>query len=313
MTKETAYIFIDEFGTNAFNEDNNGTTSHFVYTSFVVPESKIEEARKLRTTLSIKYKQGAPLASKKFDKGDTSLDKRISFLKDLSSSLDFTVDVLIVDKSKIEGEGLKQKKIFYKYFQGLFVNRYNKRFESYKIFADRIGTNEYCAELKYYINQNNTNRDLFNPDRYFHLADDQQEEPLIQLADMICGSLGKVFSSSHLHERAQDIHDILHTRTRVEFFPNNQSVLKLTNQREEDSTLIRKISIESVESFKNSNNKERQLSELLIDFLLLHFNINPKRFVQSYEIETYLKNFDPFITIEKIRRLIRDIRYEGVF
>ena len=68
MSKEIAHIFIDEFGTNIYLPDNSTTTTHFVYTSFIVSESNLEKAKEVRNNLSKKYKQGSVLSSKTFDK-----------------------------------------------------------------------------------------------------------------------------------------------------------------------------------------------------------------------------------------------------
>ena len=115
MSKEIAHIFIDEFGTNIYLPDNSTTTTHFVYTSFIVSESNLEKAKEVRNNLSKKYKQGSVLSSKTFDKKDKNdtLQKRIDFINELVKSLDFTIDVLVIDKSKIDGEGLKKKETFY--------------------------------------------------------------------------------------------------------------------------------------------------------------------------------------------------------
>jgi hypothetical protein len=312
--KETAYIYIDEFGTNEYVPDNPTVTSHFIYTSLIIPESKLDIANKVREELAIKYHQGTPFSSKKFDKKDryNTLQKRIDFLNDLVKSLDFTIDLLIVDKNAIDGEGLKRKKIFYKYFQGLFVKKYNQRYESFHINADKIGTTEFSNELTNFINKNNINRDLFNPDRYFHLKDDRTEEPILQLSDMVCGSLGKFYSSSHFHEKSQQIYDILHTRISADYFPKYEvSSLFKTSNFELDNK-IRSISIASVTS-ERLKIKDQNIANRLIEYLLSHYKANPKRFVQTYEMQEYLKNFEWDISIEKIRRIIRDLRYEGAF
>lgn len=312
MQNEVAHIFIDEFGTNAFVQGSSGTTSHFVYTSVIISESNLEKARQVKTALSDKYKQGAPLSSKRFDGRDKTLQNRINFIQDLVKELDFTIDILVIDKSKLDGAGLMKKKSFYKYFQGLLVNKYASRFESYHIYADHIGDDIFKRELKTYIDKKVAG-DLFNPDRYFKLCDDVTEEPLIQIADMICGSLGKFYSSSHFHEKAGEIFELLHSRIICESFPSYESnnISKLETSDEVNSK-IKSIAINSIK-FDKASIADGELAERLVEYLFSHYKANPKRFVQTYELESYLKNFVIDIKIEKIRRLIRDLRYEGVF
>ncbi|MDI1233385.1 MAG: DUF3800 domain-containing protein [bacterium] len=312
--KEVAHIFIDEFGTNVYIADNPTVTSHFVYASLIIPESKLATARKIRQDLADKYHQGTAFSSKEFDKKDKkkSLQKRIDFLNDLVKMLDFTVDILVIDKKAIDGDGLKFKEIFYKYFQGLFVKKYNNRFESFHINADNIGSTEYGIELSKYINKNNIERDLFNPERFFRLKDDKIEEPILQLIDMICGSLGKFYSSSHFNQHSQNIYDILHTRISCEYFPKFEvaNTFKLSNIELDNK--IREISLASVDPEKIKL-KDNQIAKRLVEYLQSHYKSNPKRFIQTYEIQEYLRNFEPDISTEKIRRLVRDLRYEGAF
>ncbi len=316
MSKEIAHIFIDEFGTNIYLPNNSTTTTHFVYTSFIVSESNLEKAKEVRNNLSKKYKQGSVLSSKTFDKKDKNdtLQKRIDFVGELVKSLDFTIDVLVIDKSKIDGEGLKKKETFYKYFQSLFIKKYNQRYESFHINADKIGSDIFAKELRMYIEKNNIERDLFNPDRYFKLSDDKEEEPLIQLADMICGSLGKFYSPSHHHEKSVEIYNLLHSRINCEYFPEYIDITP-RNINTTDNSInqkIREISINSL-NINTSKLKDDELAQRVIEYLRSHHVANPKRFIQTYELEAYLKNFVPEIKIERIRRIIRDLRYEGAF
>jgi flagellin-specific chaperone FliS len=315
MNNETAHIFIDEFGTNIYLPNSPKTTSHFVYTSIIIGESNLDKAREIRDSLSKKYKQGSPLSSKSFDKKDknNSLQKRIDFITELANSLDFTIDVLVIDKSKISGQGLKEKEIFYKYFQSLFVSKYNKRYESYYINADKIGDEIFSSELKNFVEKYNVARDLFNQDRYFNLRDDITEEPLIQLADMICGSLGKFYSSSHYHENAEKIFSLLHTRINCETFPKFEMPQQILGAVDtETNKKIREISLNSL-NINTASLKDTDLAERVLEYLLSHYKANPNRFVQTYELESYLKNFVTDIKVEKIRRIIRDLRYEGAF
>ncbi len=315
MIKEKAHIFIDEFGTNVYLPNHNTTTSHFVYTSIIISDSNLSQARELREKLSKKYKQGSVLSSKTFDKKDknNSLQKRIDFLRELTQNLDFTIDVLVIDKSKITSDNIRKKEVFYRYFQNLFVGKYNERYESFEINADKIGSTDFALELATYINKNNIDRDLFNPDRYFRLCDDSIEEPLIQIADMVCGSLGKFYSPSHYHEKADEIFEIFHTRISANYFPKFEYDLPSNFiENHKSNSKIREIALNSL-NFDKSKIKDSELAVRIIDFFLSHFKANPKRFIQTYELESYLKNFVNDIKTEKIRRIIRDLRYEGVF
>lgn len=222
MIKEPALILIDEFGNTHLDLSKGGTFSHFIYTSVILPLKDKEKAEETRQLISKNFFFGQELKSSKH--GSKMFDRRINALYELATNLDFTIDILVIDKAKLNNsDGLKQKQIFYKYFQNLFVTKYNNRFESFEIIADKVGE-DFKYELQQYVRTNGIQQDLFNPNRSFHLKDDYTEARLLQIADIVCGAAGKIFCSSHAEPRAKDLLNAIHSRTSVDFFPYNQTV-----------------------------------------------------------------------------------------
>ncbi|SMO41963.1 Protein of unknown function [Chryseobacterium rhizoplanae] len=124
-----AKIFIDEFGNAHLDLSKEGTFSHFIYTSVIIKDTDIEKARKVLKDICIKYRLGENLKSSNIK--NKNFKKRKDILIEFVERLDFVIDIMVVDKSKLFGEGLKIKRTFYKYFQSLFVEKYNKIYESY--------------------------------------------------------------------------------------------------------------------------------------------------------------------------------------
>lgn len=310
-----AKIYIDEFGNTHLDLSKKGTFSHFVYTSVIISEDQEEKARELRKEICHKFRLGPNIKSNNL--GDKKYFKRrLDILKYLVENLDFTIDTLIIDKSKIDNEkgGLMHKQVFYKYFQKLFVGKYNEIYDSYEIFADKIGE-EFVSELERFIMQNAIKPDLFNPDRSYELADDVKDEKLVQIADIIAGSLGKIFCSSHSSERMDEIYEILHTRLTIQYHPFQSNYqIHTTEEDEKMNMLIKKLSGEVLEQYiTNANYKKDHLQIRLLDYLSLHNRMSPFRLVPSYEIVDYLKNFTLQMSEERLRTIIRDLRYEGLF
>lgn len=65
--------------------------------------------------------------------------------------------------------------------------------------------------------------------------------------------------------------------------------------------------------FDNPKSKINKEKGRLLDYLRLQSEINPSRLVPTNEILIYLTNFFPNYSSDKIRTLIRDLRYEGLF
>ena len=310
-----AKIYIDEFGNTHLDLVKKGTFSHFVYTAIIISEDQEEKARELRKIICHKFRLGPNIKSKNLgDKKD--FQKRLDILKFLVKNLNFTIDTLIIDKSKLDNEkgGLKHKRVFYKYFQKLFVGKYNEIYDSYDINADKVGE-EFVSELERFIMQNAIKPDLFNPDRTFKLSDDVKDEELVQFADIVAGSLGKIFCTSHSSERMDEIYEILHSRLTIQHFPFQSNYqIKTTEEDAKMNMLIKKLNGEVLEQYiESANYKKDHLQIRLLDYLSLHNRMSPYRLVPSYEIVDYLKNFTMQMSEERLRTIIRDLRYEGLF
>jgi hypothetical protein len=307
---KAANIYIDEFGNSHLDLSKSGTFSHFVYTSVVLDKTNVSKARDVRETICRNFRLGPNLKSSNIK--DKQFYKRINILMELIDTLDFSIDVLVIDKSKIDSEGLKQKRTFYKYFQSLFVSKYNDRFDTYYIWADAVGT-DFRKELQNYVNTKGVQRDLFNPDRSFQLTDDKNEEKLVQLADFISGCVGKIFCTSHAHSQAREIYNLLHSRVSVDYFPFESSRPFVTGKADDIiDHEIRKMNLLSIEKYYQRTNTNPEKSRLL-DYLRLQSEINPERLVPTHDILMYLQHFFPSYTTEKLRTLVRDLRYDGLF
>lgn len=310
-----AKIYIDEFGNTHLDLSKAGTFSHFVYTSVIISEDSESDARKLRENICKIFRLGDNIKSSNL--GDKKhFDKRLKILKYLVENLDFTIDVLVIDKKRIERDngGLRFKQIFYKYFQKLFVSKYNEIYESYDIFPDKVGE-EFIGELELFIRENAINLDLFHPDRTYSISDDIEGEKLIQLADFVAGSVGRIFCTSHSSERMGEIFDIIHPRLTVKHFPYKSNYeIKSTEQDRKKDILIRRLNQEVLETYiKSVETKKESLSINLLEYLAIQNRMNPNRLVPSHEILYYLRNFTPQLTDDKLRLTIRELRYKGLF
>lgn len=306
-----AFIFIDEFGNSHLDLSKNGTFSHFIYTSVVLDENFIEKAREVRKDICHKFRLGPDIKSSNIK--EKNFDKRLKILEYLVSNLDFHIDILVIDKSRIDSLGLLDKRTFYKYFQKNFVRKYNERFDSFSIYADSVGT-DFKSELQDFVLNNGINRDLFNPDRFFELTDDKTGEKLVQLADFISGCVGKIFCLSHSSPRAKEIYERIYQRLSVDYFPyeTSQSYF-LNNSNNQYDILIREMNSQSVYKFIDKDSLNKQEHIRLLEYLQLQSQIDPLRLVPTTEILSYVQKFYPNYTTEKLRLLVRDLRYDGLF
>ncbi|WP_026461211.1 DUF3800 domain-containing protein [Adhaeribacter aquaticus] len=302
------HIYLDEFGNTSLNLEKAGTFSHFVLTALLIDESKLEQVRDLPKEISRRYFKRHPIRSSRITNDESGFQKRLDILQELRR-LDFLILSLVINKSKVTGEGLNQSDVFYKYFNRIFLKQFPKNFASFSIHADELGWPEFRRSLQHYINTKVIQRDLFTPDRTYRLVEDCLEELLVQLADFISGCLGKIYCTSHSHEKAAYLFDLLHDRTFVDFYPFEESdfSLAIPVQDQEKNDLIAKIAAALAEQHRLSNE-----AQAVLQYLYLMFRTAPDRLIEKYEIIEKVKKSFPNFTEHHLRLCIQQLRDYGV-
>jgi predicted methyltransferase len=112
--------FIDESGNNSFEFETQGNC--FIVSAIICTEENLHGIERQIDEVRRKYNfQSSELKSSKIA-GNHS--KRIKILNEFEDS-NFTVVTLIVDKKRLNSQGFKYKKSFYKYLNGiLYKNLY---------------------------------------------------------------------------------------------------------------------------------------------------------------------------------------------
>lgn len=312
---EKVFIFIDEFGNTSLNTSLEGTSSHFVYAALVIQESQVGRARTVRDEINDLYFKGSTIKSNRVPNDEKGFNKRLNILIKLKE-LNFKVFVLVVDKAKAAEAtgGIEYKETFIKFFNKVFLKPYAKSFASYEVYADKTGWPEFQRSLHTYIETNVLQRDLFNPDRSFRLVDDIREEPLVQLADILAGSLGKIYCTSDSLDSIKSgvLFDLLHDRLFVNFYPSGK-VNYIGDLKGNQSTdgAVRKIAVDSAVDALENRAKLTDEAVLVLEYLLLMFKSNPSRMVESYEIVEKIKTFFPVFTLNNLKRCIQSLRDNG--
>jgi hypothetical protein len=307
------HIFIDEFGNTSLHPGKAAVFSHFVLTAVLIEETKLALARELQADISQRYFQGHPIQSSRIANDDNGLQQRIDILKELRP-LDFIVLSLVINKSKVTGQGLDQREVFYKYFNRIFLKQFPKNFTAFSIHAHQLGWPEFSSSLQHYITTKVIQRDLFAPDRTYQLVTDQQQEPLLQLADFLSGCLGLIYCTSHSHEKAVFLFDLLHDRTFVDFFPFEKTdfSISIPARDQEKNKLIARIAAESAREVLAAGHKLSEEALAVLHYLYLMFRTAPERLIEKYELIDKVKKMHPGFTEQQLRVCIQHLRDSGV-
>jgi hypothetical protein len=306
---EKVYVFGDEFGTSTLDKNDVKNISHFVYSAIVIKESNIEKAREVRNQISKKFLFGEKIkSSSKALKNDK---RRLDILKYLTTNLNFTIYILVIDKNELSKEtgGLRFKEVFYKYFQKIFIGQIKNNFHDFKIYMDSIISDDFSFDIKSYLSEN-VSDSLFDN---YEMTNDVKE-PLIQLADLISGSYGRVVNLTFESQIRDQIFEILRSKIMyTSFFPIKEQTKysKLKIKDEAVNQEIYSIVRTDAENLILSDNDE--IHKEVLSILVNHQKISPKHFVYTFELINSIKHLlGKDISTENLRIVIRDLRYKGI-
>lgn len=186
-------IFIDESGDPTVPIRDEGNYL-FSAAAVIVESDKLNEVRD----------QAGAICRSHFDKGEMkssgikkrSFARRLRVLNDIKT-LDFQYRALVVDKREIDTEsGLKYRGSFIKYTLGILYEDLFRLYHKARVYADQYGTPQFELSNRKYIERKGQ-ISLLDPDVEFMSS---TKEPLLQVADMIAGSI----RIAHLDELSND-------------------------------------------------------------------------------------------------------------
>ena len=306
---EKVYVFGDEFGTSTLNNNDVKNITHFVYSAIIIKESNLDNARRIRNEISNKFLSGNKIkSSSRALKNDI---KRLDILNYLVKNLDFTVHLLVINKDELSKEqgGLRFKEVFYKYFQKIFIGLINNSYHDFKIVMDSLISEDFHSDLKSYLASQISNS-LFDN---YEMSNDLNE-PLIQFADLISGSFGRIVNPSFDSNIKDEIFSILKSRIiKTSFFPKKDKTIHF--KKHQESEIINKEIYNIVKTdAENLLDKDNDLiHKHVLSQLLTYQTISPKHFVYTYELVNSIKYYlGKDISTENLRIVIRDLRYKGI-
>lgn len=270
LSQGRLYAFVDESGNQDLEIEKKGATKLFVCVAVIVNENVREEIEKeIDYIRQIEFKD-SPIKSSKIGKRHT---RRIRILKKLSN-LEFGYYALIVDKERIKRDsGLKFKPSFYKYITQMLFRRLSGGIVHLKVVADRHGGQNFMNSFEKYFSAQKL-PELFRD--FDHEFAESSNEPLLQLADLIAGSLTFVYDSEKYCEYSETIYgEIKHKEMGINIWPFGRVPVEAISTIENEfylDDLIRGFCIEKAtvfdHQFGDSNEQDRQMQVAILRHLL---------------------------------------------
>ncbi len=281
MSKKIGYI--DESGDKSLRFEKGGVSTFFIVSAIIIDGNSNSRVRQEFKEIARKHTQAPEIKSS--SKAFRDIDKRINFLKDISK-LDFRIYSVIVDKRRVfEDSGLQFRDSFYKYVNGLLDHELYDYYPFLELVSDNHGSEKFMDGFISYVEKNHKQTELFKgPEFKFS---DSKEEPLIQLADFIAGSIAKCYEPDKVEYRSKEILQIL-----------NRHILHLREWPENPPKLFQKI-----------EDGDQKYDQELVDFIFFRIN----EFVTANQNRTEIEIKNQIICLNYLIYRFKKDPYEYIF
>ena len=309
----TAYI--DECGSFGFDFASEGASKYYILCAVIVED---KNSQKLHDAInSIKKSNGFALTEMKSSKIGSDNNRRTRIISQLLP-IDFRAIVFIADKEAfIKGSPLTEyKKTFIKFLHQRLYDRLYHVYPKLKIIEDETGTTEFQESFKKYIAERRPQYSLL--DEYDFDYCDSKDEILVQLADIIGGSINRSLTDPSAPNYLVMLKGKI---LLVDDFPSKHQPYWGSTTPEEckfDKDIYA-LSIKCASDFIAKNEHidtdEKRAQVAFLRYLLFYAqNVDPTRYIYSNQVISVIKEY----TKQKVsrnflyRKVIAPLRDEGV-
>lgn len=304
--KQVGHIFVDEMKNGSLPAEENCNNNYYVFSAVVVSSEHLQAMRDVHTKIIAKhFKQAGSLKS-------TSIKRKGEWL-DIANSLKSVmhyVSYLVIDMSKLDGDGFRNSKwSFHKYFQNFINERFLALYHEAHVTFDQTGTSRFQESLKAYMQERGFEKNLFE-NNSFEIKEDKVQEPLLQIADFYAGIVGRYYRNAPVDVQMGmgEIYESIKGKMISLYFPYNEIPLRIAKELPQDefNLQIFNIAVDSAKRFLDTH-KDKETECEIVSLMLDEVHKNPLRFVSSKEISKILRlkynkdKVDPIATIGRIR------------
>lgn len=313
MSDRTAYI--DEYGSFGFDFSSTGASKYYILCAVIVENKDID---KLHSAVAeVKKSNGFEKAELKSSTIGSDYKRRSRILSQLLM-IDFRVVLFIVDKQAfIQGSPLTNyKESFIKFLHQRLYNLLYHVYPKLKIIEDEIGTTEFQASFRKYVQNNRPQMNLLNEYDFDYV--DSKDELLVQLADMVGGSIGHSLTANSAPDYLEMLKGKIIAR---EDFPNKMEPYWGTTNpsdykyNKDVFTLAVKCASDFITKHENENTDERRAQVAFLQYLLFQVkNVSPTHYISSNQLVAVIREYlNHRITKNFLfRRVIAPLRDDGI-
>ena len=318
MINPKSYAFVDESGDASLKLESTGCSTHFIVAAILVKEESLTEAIFLAEKVRERHFSSSEMKSSGIGTND---ERRIKILSELSA-LPISYYVFVADKREIRKDsGLIFKRPFIKFLSGKVYNTLFRTFPNLDVVADQHGNQEFMDGVKRYVATNHQ-PSLFKKDDPSFNFGDSKEHVLIQVADVVAGSIAKIFDENRKSENRTAILTTLRPNLAalgewpIVFRNANKGSKTMSSDLD---SMIRLFSHNTVSLYLSELSEDRddedRVREASLTYLLDQLRYGDEdRSISAAEIVAYLNNSGhPDISIHGLRsKVIAHFRDHGL-
>jgi len=191
MVEGMFHAFIDDSGDSGLSLDKSGTSLHYTLAAVVVAEAALPRVRDEVEAVRQQHFQTGEMKSSGIGRGD---GRRRRVLADLQR-VDFGIVGFVVHKDRIaRAQGLQYHDSFVKFLSRPIYRDLCSAYDELTLTADSHGDAAFMDSFRGYIATNAPQRTLFSSRPHLHFVD-SRSEVLVQLADLVAGTLARCADS----------------------------------------------------------------------------------------------------------------------
>jgi len=180
------YLFIDDSGDTGFKEESS---SHFLIAAVLVVD---EESKDVLCDVIDSFRRNLGWGDLDEFKFNTTNKRTVLKLINALKDYDFSAYIMILDKSKVDNDKIKENKVNL-YYQMIKELMYKINPVNPVITIDGRSGKQYAKEIKTSIRKSLKDKGIY--DTRIYLVDSRKNS-LIQLADIIVGSVARSLNKS---------------------------------------------------------------------------------------------------------------------
>lgn len=292
------YAYIDEYGAFGFNFDNPGCTNSMILSAIIVDDENVKAMEIAAKDLSNRYFRDREMKSSSIGKNH---QRRMKIMQEIIQ-LPFVAYIFVIDKTKIFDDcGPRYKRTFYKFFNEKIYNELYTNFKELTIIADNIGGKDYIKEFSLYVRKQKTDTQLSLFDDHNFMMIDSKKNPVIQIADIISGSLSYTFDTKKRKlSEGNDYFKFLKDNGKIigyNNYPYTYDNYILENRPEDEmyEPIIANICFRRAQSFIQSNenkmDEDTKMQVITLKYLLFRFiNNKMRKYISTNELISNLKD-----------------------